>query len=88
MKHIMGNSAAKPTETNALFLPMLCHDIKSSTDMITGFTGSMAANSDSMDALDDTYIRECVQMILGASKNLMPLIDDLSAIEKYPPDKV
>lgn len=88
MKHIMENSAAKSAEANAFFLPMLCHDIKPSTGMITEVPGSMPANSGSMDVLDDTYIRECVQLILSASKNVMPLIDDLSAIEKYTARKI
>lgn len=78
----MEKSIAKFTESEALFLPLVSHDIKSLTNAILEASGALSEKLNGSYIQDDPYIRECVQLIRCASNSVMPLIDDLVALGK------
>jgi two-component system sensor histidine kinase VicK len=82
----MRNSAAKPTESEALLLPLVSHDIKSLTRAILGASQALSTELDGSGENSRHDIRAFVQLIGCASSNLMPLIDDLVAIGKLQAD--
>lgn len=73
----MGKSIAKFTESEALFLPLFSHDVKSFNNAILETSGSLPAKLSGSYVQDDPYIRECMQLIRCASNSVIPLIDDL-----------
>lgn len=78
----MKKTPAKFTESEALFLPLVSHDIKSLTRAIAGASQALSSKFVGSGMKDEQSIREFVQLIGSASSTLMPLIEDLVAIGK------
>lgn len=78
----MKQTTSKSTESEALFLPLVSHDIKSLTYAILEASRSLSEKLNSSGVQDEQYIREYAELIRCASSSVIPLIDDLVAIGK------
>lgn len=82
----MKKSLNRFTDVEANILPLVSHDIKSLSNAIMGVAQALSAKLNNSGTLDETYIRECVQLIRSASGSMNPLIEDLVAIGKNQTD--
>lgn len=82
----MSKAKEECTQAEAAFLPLVSHDIKSLSTAILTASTALSAKLAAAPTGEQQEIRELVQLLMGASNNLTPYIDDLVAYAKLNSD--
>lgn len=86
MHSAMKDTRAKFTETEAAFLPLVSHDIKSLSIAILCASQSLSTKLNQPGTAEAQEIHALVQLINSAGSNLLPYIEDLVALGKFSAD--